>query len=443
MKIINAEYENWKNVPDGKYDLNGKSVLLIADNTFGKTNFMRGLRGVLGASPGKNLIKEGEEKATVTALLAEFENDTPLDDSIYKFRMVVKKVKGDEKISLQVTMPDGTKDDTKTMIGKLAGEIELSGDFVTMSNTADGKRKQLEIVKSYLEKETIEFLNAEAARTKVHYDARTDWGRDRDRLHTLIESSGLKYNDFDLYKEHKPTIQIEEKITNASKHNTTVERGKLSIIEREELIIKLAKDATDVEEEIKKLQDKKIKIEQERSDTVTAIVKTKEWLADPANKAIEVMDLQTELKMANEHNTTFEKVKASNQWKIDYEKAVTRYGELTALYDTAVESIKNTIRDLVHPIPGLSFDMDGNVFYNGKLVSEDTLSTAESMMVNIALKRAKQPKAKVVFIDRGESLGLEYMQQLQQFAEQEGYQLIMEEVKRGKNELTVELMPKY
>lgn len=427
MKILNVSYENFKNIPDGSYELKGKSVLLIADNTFGKTNFMRGLRGVLGAAPGKNLIKSGEDKATVTALLSEFENDTPIDGTIYTFKMSVKKVKGDEKVSLQVTAPDGTRDETKTMVGKIAGEIELGEDFVQLSKTADGKRKQLEIVKSYLDTETIELLQVETNKLKRVYDDRTETGRERDRLHTLIESSGLKFNDFNTHKEMINISAMEETVAKSSEINTKIAGVNERVAERNTRV-------AIIKSEIEKLQNKLIEIATKNSEAV-------KFLAD--TKPVDVTAIQDEIRKANEHNAMVKRVTDAGKWKAEHEVMVSKYGTLTAQHDSSQEAIKDAIRELVHPIPGLSFDMDGQVFYNGKLVSEDTLSFAEQKMVNIALKRAKNPNAKVIFIDNGESIGLEYMRELQAFADAEGYQLIMEEMHRGVDKLTIEMMGRY
>jgi len=85
--------------------------------------------------------------------------------------------------------------------------------------------------------------------------------------------------------------------------------------------------------------------------------------------------------------------------------------------------------------------MEDNVFYNGKLVSEDTLSFAECKMLNIELLKAKNSNAKVIFVQNGESVGIHYMRELQKFADENDYQLIVEEVKRGQEELLIEMMP--
>jgi len=429
MRIIEVQYENFKNIKDGKYELNGKSVMLLADNTLGKTNFMRGLQYVLGVKPAKNLIKEGTDKSIVHAVLAKFKDDQPIDDTVHTFKMVVKRVKGDEKVALQVTMPDGEKRDQKTFIGSLVGEIDLGEDFVKLSNTAEGRRKQLEIVKSYLDQETIESLTAMKNKLKITYDERTEVGRERDRLKTIIESTGLKFADFNKYKAKKDVKALSEKILTSSNHNTEIGDVKNRLEQRTE--------------DIKKEKEALEKLKKNIEELETKNTKAKEWLTNPENAEVDVAHAQGELAEITEHNIMVTKVGDSNKWKKELDEQLDRYGDLTALHDSSQQLINDSIRDLVHPIPGLSFDEDDKVYFNGKLVNEDTLSFAESKLVNISLLRAKNPNAKVLFISNGESIGKKYLQEIQKFAKEEGYQVIMEQVQRGQEELKIEMMENY
>ena len=56
---------------------------------------------------------------------------------------------------------------------------------------------------------------------------------------------------------------------------------------------------------------------------------------------------------------------------------------------------------------------------------------------------AQNPNVKVLFIENGESLGLEKLKQIQELCKEFDYQIIMEQVERGTDELKIEIMPKY
>ncbi len=445
MKIIQAKYTNFKNIPNQTIELDGKSVLLIADNTLGKTNLMRGLRGLLGAKIGKNLIKEGEHKAEVEALLAEYGSDeVPIDGTEHTFKMTVKKNKaGDEEIALKVTLPNGEEKTTKTAIGQIVGEIELNEDFVSLSNSEPGKAKQLEIIKGYLDPEIIQQLDELKRQNEKHYKQRTGHGQERDRLAALIVSSGLKFSDWEVYKELKPIETLTTKISTASTHNT--KRGNVvNVIQtNKEAINTSAEEVKELSRQIDAIREKIAAKAVKAKELIELNDKYEVWLKDSANEEIKVEQAQEELRLANEHNTMHKKVTDAGLWKAEYEKEVTHYENLTVVYETSIEAIKDAIRDVNLPVPGLRFDMEGRVFYNDKLVNENTLSTAEAMNLNIQLKFSKNPHAQVVFIDRGESLGLKYMQDLQAYANANGYQIIMEQVKRGQKSLQIEMMPDY
>jgi hypothetical protein len=62
------------------------------------------------------------------------------------------------------------------------------------------------------------------------------------------------------------------------------------------------------------------------------------------------------------------------------------------------------------------------------------------MMLGAKLKIAKNPNAHVLFIQRGESLGTEKLRDLQQMAKDYDFQIIMEQMERGKEKLEIQFM---
>ena len=117
-----------------------------------------------------------------------------------------------------------------------------------------------------------------------------------------------------------------------------------------------------------------------------------------------------------------------------------RSENLTIQYNTSKQAIEDTIRDLILPIEGLSFDEHGTVYYKGKVVHEDNLSTAEQMCLNLDLLMAKQNKAGVILIERGESIGQDFLEALKVEAKKRNMNIIMEQVMRGQKELKIEVM---
>lgn len=92
------------------------------------------------------------------------------------------------------------------------------------------------------------------------------------------------------------------------------------------------------------------------------------------------------------------------------------------------------------PIDGLTFN-DESLFYQGRPVDESTLSTSEKMMLGARLKIAKNPNVPVLFIQQGESLGTKKFNDLISMAKEHDFQIIMEQMVRGEEELRIEFIP--
>ena len=109
-------------------------------------------------------------------------------------------------------------------------------------------------------------------------------------------------------------------------------------------------------------------------------------------------------------------------------------GEMTALIDSSKQAIKDAIKDFDTPVPGLEYDIDG-LKYNGFPVHPDSLSTAEIGHLGIKLKMAENPDLGILFIQNGQNYGSKRLKEIQEY----GWQIIMEQVERGQEELTIKI----
>jgi len=90
-------------------------------------------------------------------------------------------------------------------------------------------------------------------------------------------------------------------------------------------------------------------------------------------------------------------------------------------------------------VDGLTVDAD-SLIYNGVPVSSASLSSSEIMHLGIKLKMAENPDLGILFIQRGESLGAKRLKDIQDLAKKYDWQIIMEQVERGNEKLTIEIM---
>ena len=118
---------------------------------------------------------------------------------------------------------------------------------------------------------------------------------------------------------------------------------------------------------------------------------------------------------------------------------VNEAGELTVKIESERQAISDTIKSMDSPVEGLSFE-DESLVYNGVPVNENNLSTSEIMELGIRLKMAENPEFGIIFLQRGESLGKDRLKLIQELAKKNNFQLIIEEVQRGQEELVVQFI---
>jgi recombinational DNA repair ATPase RecF len=434
MKIQQVNYTNFRNVPDGTFELKGRDVILLADNARGKSNFMNGLLMAFNAIKQTNVIRDGAEKAEVKVLCAQFEGEQPIEGTEHTFRMKAWTAKdGSEKISLEVKLPSGESYDTKTAIGQVAGELRLEHDFVSLSKTPEGKRRQIEIVKSYMDQETIQALDREKNKMLGYRKERTEVGREVDQIKGFIQTQGMdrKLIEDNASRELVDTNAISAQIAEVGSHNARIVGVRDRIKQRYE-------DMSKINTEIRNLE---LKIEQLKAEFHEKDKQNNE--AEAFLKATPEKDdqaLRADLDRAIETNKIIERAKTLKTQVELLAKQEQRYGELTAMIESGEQAISDAIKDLTPPIPGLSFD-DECIRYNGKVVDTDHLSKGEIMLIEAMLRISKHPNVGALFIGEAESLGTEFLKEICSAAHEAKMHVIMEQVDRGREELTLQFIP--
>lgn len=398
MKVQQVTIQHFKNLEDVNEELNGANVLLLGDNGLGKSSFLQAIQIALGdrSSLPPNPITFDKDNAFIEVIAGA-------DGQEYKF-----EAKFDRKTNnpiLSVVTPDGVRDIRKSVIGQIVGSVDFNIDeFVNLSKTTEGKRKQVEIIKSFFDEETQDFFRKHEAKVQLNYNSRTESNRNIKTYKALLAESEVNPGDFKIYAA---SIDLTEK-------DKQYQKGLENNLKRE-----------DTEKWIKEQEEK--------------MIKAKQFLED--NPLVDLDELREELEDNRAFNAMYEKVNAckSTQDKLKEEQELS--GEYTVLIDTAKQAIEDCIKDIDMPVEGLSFDMEG-LNYNGVSVDVASMSTSEIIHLGVQLKMARNPKVHVLCLEHGESLGTERLKQIQELCEKYDYQLILEQVVRGEEKLKIEIMPK-
>lgn len=411
QKILTAKIAEFKCLKDFELDTQGgKNILLIGENGIGKSSIMQIIQIALGRKTDipPNATGEGEIV-------------TDKDGKKFTFKVVFK----DNKPVVTVTSEDGMRDTRKSAIAAIVGPMDFDiEEFIFLSRTEAGRKKQVEIFKGFLSQEDRDFFAKMEAHIEVNEDERLTLGRDVKTLKGKVDSSKFKAeSDEDLAKHaFIDTKKIMEELDLKQKAN---EKRK----EVEDRLVQRTQEAEKIEKQMEELVAKLADLQKKNIDATN-------WLdLNPHN---DVASLQTTLASAGESNATYQEVQT---FKADRAKLILweeEYGEFGVKINTAREEVARTIKEMCVPVQGLSFD-DLGLIYNGIAVHPDSLSESEQMELGIRMKIAENPEAPL-FLERTESYGEKRWQAILDLCTKNNIQIIGEQVMRGKEELVIEII---
>jgi len=408
MKVKKVSIKDFKVLKNIEKEINGNNIILLGDNGRGKSSFIQFIEIALGKQTTIPDIQHGEGTIWV-------------DKAGQEWTFHVEWKKG--KPLVTVTSPDGFKDNRKSVLANVVGAMDFDIDaFVEMSETTAGRKEQVKVYKSFLPKEVQEFVADQEYRVKRSYDERTEKNREVKILQGAIAEHPFT-KVLDMPSKPIDTKALTFQIEAAMEHNKKVQGAKERFQSRKH-------DIEAITEQIRDLVGK-------RQSLMDMNVEAEEWLRQ--NDEHDVSALMEQKDKAYEINANFDK-------KADYDKQLAMMqalseesGELTAFIESSNQAIADAIRDCDSPVDGLTFDAD-SLIYNGVPVSNASLSSSEIMHLGIKLKMAENPDLGILFIQRGESLGAKRLKDIQELAKKYDWQIIMEQVERGNEKLTIEIM---
>lgn len=418
MNVQTVKIKEFKILNDFEAEINGNHILLCGDNGVGKSSLIQFLKIALGDQ--SNIPPNAKGKGEVV-----FDhNGNALTCKVsFKDGKPVVKVSG-HGISI---------DNNKGAIASLFGAVDFNPEkFVELSKTSKGRKEQLDEFKSTLDPDFIKGIAEFQANVKNNYDSRTELNKDLTKLKGSVALHPLNnLPNYELEKfQEVDTVAVMEQLTFANSKNEKftkvsdgIETRKKAIQEKINKIAELNKQIDDLNLEIK---------------TVGKEVEDgNKWLKE--NPKVDTSVIEKTISDASEINKKAASAKQLIEDRAKIEKYTEEAGELTANIESSTEAIANAIREMESPVEDLSFD-DEQLIYKGVPVSPDSLSTSEIMELGIRLQMVKNPNLGILFIQRGESLGTDRLKLIKELADNEGWQIIMEQVERGKKQLEIEIM---
>lgn len=446
MIVKKLELVNFQVIKEFNADFDGNVYFITGDNELGKSTVLKAI-GALLTGNRDAVLKNGESKGFAKMIVGD-------DGEEYEVELKFTKANPRGTLSIK-SKTTGMKSDNVSMLQKIFGYTDFDAvEFSRWSETAEGRRKQIEVVKSLLPEEVrtrIAEIDTTVAGLKTE---RTGVNRDLKTYKSISDAAGQGLTTQDLKTYAKPK-DITELMKEQAENAQLIEKAKTvrSALEQrkkqlEEIPERLAAAKATYEkaiEEAKKAIERTEKlykeaiaqIESEKADYEARKANAEKWLANYEENNPEKLDTAEQLRKAEEHNKMAAKVadylskkKQAGDKKAEAEKMDSEIAELSAEREKLISSAKL-------PISGLSFSDDGLVLNDVPFVA-GKVSDSQIMEVAAKLIIASNPTVKVFRIARGESLGEKRLQSILDLAKKEGYQGFIESVVRGQHDLIIE-----
>jgi len=441
MYIKKLELKNFKAIEEFEREFEGNVYLVTGENEIGKSTLLNAITTLLTGDRSSNLLKQGKEKGFARATVKD-------KDSEYDVELRFSET--NPRGTLTIKNSDGMKSDNKTMIQKIFNYSAFdANEFIGWSSSAEGKRKQVKIVKSLLDSDVVKRLQEIETEVEETKESRKEVNAKHKANKSILDKSEITPDDvknFSDKKSIKDLYNAKEKAITANNKILDVEtrKGERSReIEKfdEETIEYSQASLMTIDEQKKYIKGLEKEAEKYKFDRVVELNKLNEkqraateWLME--NQRQDSIAIETEIQEAEVHNDKSHSVKEYVVVKDELDILETSRSEyndqIVKLEDEKTKLMKNSPL----PVKGLTFTEQG-LFLNGIPFSHGEVSSSQEMEVAVKLIIAMNPTVKVFKIAQGESLGTQKMRDIVNFAKKNGYQGFIEEVKRGQDELII------
>lgn len=453
MTIKKLELSNFQCIERFEQEFEGNVYLVTGDNELGKSTLLKAI-GALLTGNRDDVLRNGADKGFAKMVVGDDGNG---------YEVTLSFTKTNPRGTLSIKSADGMKSNNVSMLQKVFGYQDFDAvEFSRWSETAEGRRKQIQVVKNLLPAEVVREIEEIDRKRAEIYDKRTEANRVANARATIADDArkGLTDQDIatctelinvaELIKEQGERDALKAKANDVRK---TLEMRKQQIADiptrmqaledwrKEEYeayqnALKVAEDAWKNAQE--RIADEAQTIKQDEADYTARRKNCEEWLSKyESERPNDDGDLTERLGKANDHNAKVKQVadykaKAEEQAKADAEVNELE-SQMFELLARRAELVNNA--DL--PIKGLTFTEDG-LELNGIPFVAGKVSDSQIMEIATQLIIESNPTVKVFRIARGESLGAKRLQAIVDMAHKYGFQGFIEQVQRGQNAMYVE-----
>ena len=439
MTIKRLELKNFQAIKDFSADFTGDVYLVKGENEVGKSTILKSIVCLLTGERDA-VLRNGEKNGFAKMVIGG-------DGKEYTVEL--RFTENDPRGTISIKAKDGMHSTNVSMLRTILNYRNFDAEeFARWSETAEGRRKQIQVVMGLMPPEIanrIKTIDAEVLQTK---ESRKAVNANVKYKETELESIKAQLSDGDIETYTEPidlTVLMQES-NKAAEQRAKAENVKMQMASLESELANIPKErerlAADLERAKKAYEDAKAfynrsieNVAAQEIEIKDKIGKAEQWLSEYDAQPKE--DAAEKLAAAQNHNTKYNIVKMfhAKQNEVDTERA--KADKLNADLDAYAKERAELVAAAKFPIDGLSFGEDGLTLNDVPFVV-GKVSDSQIMEVAAKLVIASNPTVNIFRIGRGESLGAKRLQSIVNLAKENGFQGFIEQVERGQETISVE-----
>ncbi len=439
MTIKRLELRNFQAIKDFTADFSGDVYLIKGENEVGKSTILKSIVCLLTGERDA-VLRNGEKNGFAKMIVGG-------DGKEYTVEL--RFTENDPRGTISIKAKDGARSTNVSMLRTILNYRNFDAEeFARWSETAEGRRKQIQVIMGLMPPEIanrIKTIDAEVLQTK---ESRKTINANVKYKETELESIKAQLSDGDIETYTEPidlTVLMQES-NKAAEQRAKAENVKMQMASLEIELSDIPKErdrlAADLERAKKAYEDAKAfynrsieRVAAEETEIKGKIENAEQWLSEYDAQPKE--DAAEKLAAAQKHNAKCQVVKMfhAKQTEVDAER--TKADKLNADLDAYAKERAELVAAAKFPIDGLSFGEDGLTLNDVPFVV-GKVSDSQIMEVAAKLVIASNPTVNIFRIGRGESLGAKRLQSIVNLAKENGFQGFIEQVERGQETISIE-----
>lgn len=437
MYIKKLQLLNFQVIESFDADFVGSVYFVTGDNELGKSTLLKAI-GALLTGNRDDVLRNGASKGFAKMIVG---------DDGEEFDVQLTFTEANPRGTLTIKQKStGMQTNNVSMLQRIFGYQDFDAvEFSRWSETAEGRRKQIAVVKSLLPEPVRNRIDAIDTEVAILKSERTGVNRDVKTFAALCEAAAKNLEPGDM--ERKP-IDVSELVARQQANAALIEKAKTvrsMLAQRNEQLAAIPARIKEFEEQrdaaiaqAKAIYEAAMKsLDAERKMFEERKTNAEEWLKKYEANNPEKADLTEQLEKVRAHNQRCQMAAQYAEKKSQYLAAKEKADSMDTRISELADERANLIANAELPIAGLSFTDDG-LELNGVPFVPGKISDSQAMEIAAKLIIASNPTVKVFRIARGESLGAKRLQTIVDIARRNGFQGFIEQVQRGQSEMMVE-----